>query len=75
MSVLRHAHHLPMVASLGSSVTELQVRLLHRYREVIFWFDNDKAGYRALLRSKSDAGLLQVGVSALRVVQSPYAQG
>jgi hypothetical protein len=76
MSVLRHAHHLPVVASLGSSVTDLQVRLLHRYREIIFWFDNDKAGYRALLGSKSVPGLLAKLESycTLRVVQSPYAQ-
>lgn len=46
-SVLRHAHHLPIVATFGANITERQIRLLGRYRRVIFWLDNDEAGWRA----------------------------
>lgn len=47
-SVLRHAHHLPMLATLGASVSPLQVPLLHRFKRVYLFFDNDKAGWDAL---------------------------
>lgn len=47
MSVLRHDHHLHQVATFGANITAFQVRLLGRYRRVIFWLDNDPAGWDA----------------------------
>lgn len=48
LSVLRHAHHLPQICStFGAEVTETQIRLLHRYNNVLLWFDNDDAGWKA----------------------------
>ena len=48
MSVLRHAHHLPVIAPLGAAISDLQLTWLHRKRRVTFWLDNDKAGWDAL---------------------------
>lgn len=47
MSVLRHAHHLPMVSTLGAQITDRQMSLLHRFRRVTLFYDNDQAGYNA----------------------------
>lgn len=48
MSVLRHRHHLPMGGTFGSQITEQQVALLRWYPEIVFWVDNDEAGWRIL---------------------------
>ena len=48
-SVLRHLHHLPMVATFGANITDSQIRLLAEYDEVIWWPDNDSAGWKATL--------------------------
>ena len=45
MSVLRHMHHLPIGGTFGFAVTEQQVGLLRWYPEIIFWVDNDPAGW------------------------------
>lgn len=74
MSVLRHQHHLPMVATLGASISPYQLPLLHRYRRVILWYDNDKGGYGAILGSKESPGLGQAlsPYCEVAVVRSPY---
>lgn len=46
MSVLRHLHHLPMGGTFGGAITEQQIGLLRWYPEVIFWMDNDEAGWK-----------------------------
>ncbi len=48
-SVLRHLHHLPMVATFGASITDHQIRLLAEYDHVIWWGDNDLAGWKATI--------------------------
>lgn len=48
IGVLRHAHHLPIAATMGASVSPLQLPLLHRFKRVILWLDNDKAGWQAM---------------------------
>jgi hypothetical protein len=68
LSVLRHAHHLPMVATFGSAVSDMQIPLLHRYRRVTLWYDNDKSGwegvYSLIARLKNYVDL--------RIVDSPW---
>ena len=48
MSVLRHMHHLPMVATFGSALSQQQIGLLRWYPEIIFWVDNDSAGWKTV---------------------------
>lgn len=48
MSVLRHEHHLPIGGTFGFAVTEQQINLLRWYPEIIFWVDNDPAGWSNL---------------------------
>lgn len=76
LSVLRHAHHLPMVATYGASVSDTQVSLLHAYRRITIFYDNDKAGWNALQGSKDSPGLFdRLGPYCdLRVVENPYVQ-
>jgi hypothetical protein len=51
LSVLRHHHHVPEILStFGSQVTETQQRALHRYDDLVLWFDNDAAGWKATER-------------------------
>jgi hypothetical protein len=46
MSVLRHCHHQPMVASFGKHLTDPQLRILHKARSITLWFDPDDAGWK-----------------------------
>lgn len=46
MSVLRHIHQIPIVATFGSNVTDEQLRLLERFDELIICNENDKAGWK-----------------------------
>jgi hypothetical protein len=77
-SVLRHAHHLPVLGTLGASVSDLQLPLLHRYRRITLWLDNDKAGWNALQGTgtgrKRQPGLIEKlrDYTEVRVVQSPW---
>lgn len=88
LSVVRHAHALPMVGTFGASVTETQIRRLTQYDRVVLWMDNDPAGWRAVegtpevrrtaTRAAQDA---KVGIAEalspfvpVWVVPSPWAQ-
>lgn len=70
MSVLRHVHHVPEVAAtFGGEVTDQQIRLLQRFENVVLWYDNDAAGWKAVRHiSEQLARYTQVWV-----VESPYA--
>lgn len=58
MSVLRHRHAVPdMVASFGGVVTDQQVALLARARQVVIWLDNDKGGWTAMEGTKNTPAL------------------
>lgn len=46
MSVLRHDHQIPHVATLGSNVTSWQLRALERFDRLIIANENDKAGWK-----------------------------
>ena len=46
-SVLRHAHALPMAGTFGAKIGDAQLRLLEGYDGLVFWMDNDKAGWKA----------------------------
>lgn len=49
LSVLRHVHHVPDIeATFSATLTARQIKLLARHDEVIFWFDNDDAGWKAV---------------------------
>lgn len=69
MSVLRHRHHLPMVATFGASVTDSQIMALADYERVVLWMDNDKAGWTS---TESVAERLQA-YTMVDVVDSPWA--
>jgi hypothetical protein len=56
MSVLRHDHHLPMAATMGADITDLQLALLHRFERVYLALDNDKAGWTALAGRRNKYG-------------------
>ena len=75
MSVLRHSHHLPMVATLGANISPMQLPLLHRYRRITLWYDNDKAGTAAILGTRETPGLAKAlgPYCEISVVQSPYS--
>jgi hypothetical protein len=51
MSVLRHCHQSPMVATFGTKITETQLRLLRRYDRLVFFLDPDKAGYSSTAKT------------------------
>lgn len=69
-SVLRHFHHQPTLqATFGAKVTDEQVALLHRYTDVVLWFDNDDAGWKATHRTAE----LLAPYNTVWVVDSPYA--
>lgn len=53
-TVLRHRHHLPIVATFGKDVTDAQVRLLAHFETVVWWPDNDEAGWAATLGRKGE---------------------
>lgn len=69
MSVLKHAHHQPIVSTLGAKVTDAQLRLLHRYRQITLWYDNDSAGYKATMRIIQQLSRFV----RLSVVNNPFA--
>ena len=79
MSTLRHMHHLPMASTFGASLSEPQIRLLSQYPEIIFWVDNDKAGWKIVEGSWDDKGVHTPGpaealtaYSNVRVVPSDW---
>lgn len=51
MSVLRHCHHQPMVASFGKQLTDAQIRVLQRAQSITLWFDPDSAGWKGTQRA------------------------
>ncbi len=58
-----------VVATLGTSLTEEHVRLLHRYtKNVVLSFDSDEAGVRAALRASA---LLEGDDARLRILALP----
>lgn len=70
MSVLRHFHHQPtMQATFGAETTDTQVRLLQRYQDVVLWFDNDAAGWKATHRIATALARY----NTVWVVDSPFA--
>ncbi len=82
-SVLRHMHHLHMESTFGASVTLRQLQLLAastgRTREVVWWMDNDPAGWMAT-ESRTTNGRHQPGapeqlaaMAPVRVVDNPFA--
>lgn len=68
MSVLRHCHHQPMIATFGKAVTDEQVRILQRVRSLTVWFDPDPGGWEGTERL---LGALTRYVP-VRVVEFPY---
>jgi hypothetical protein len=51
MSVLRHCHHQPMVASFGKQLTDIQLRILQQAHSITMWFDPDNAGWKGTERA------------------------
>lgn len=80
MSQLRHAHHLPVAGTFGFVLTEQQIALLKDYPEIIFFPDNDKAGWKTVEGWIDDQGTYRPGAaqtlaaySNVRVVQHDWA--
>lgn len=70
MSVLRHAHHCPiMEATFGAEIPDAQIRLLGQHDRVLLWMDNDKAGWNAVDRLVSELSKS----TDVWVVPSPWA--
>jgi hypothetical protein len=70
LSVLRHTHQRPHVSTLGSKVTDAQLRLLSNCSSLTLFPDPDKAGYqwcRRILNGLSRS-------VPINVVVSPYAK-
>ncbi len=65
MSVLRHLHHLPIGATFGAAVTEKQINILKWYSEVIFWVDNDPAGWATIEGHWDEKGDHQPGAAQI----------
>lgn len=63
MSVLRHLHHLPVGATFGGAITEQQIGLLRWYPEIIFWMDNDDAGWKTQEGRWDDQGTHHPGAA------------
>lgn len=61
MSVLRHMHHLPIVATFGAALSPAQIALLKNFPEIIFWVDNDPAGWKTVEGSWDDKGVHSPG--------------
>jgi hypothetical protein len=80
MSALRHDHHIHMPATFGAQITESQTRLIGRYEKVIFWLDNDDAGwdaysdYRDRRGRVTRLGILEqtAAMTNVWVVDNPY---
>lgn len=62
MTVLRHAHHLPLAATFGADVTDRQVRLMSGYDKVVLWMDPDRAGWRSMEGHTDDSGVRHPGL-------------
>lgn len=79
MSVLRHLHHLPMGGTFGAAITDPQIRLLADYDRIIYWPDNDVAGWKSVQGWTDDKGEYHPGIERLErysevwVTQSPWA--
>lgn len=72
MTVLRHRHHLPIEGTFGASVTDSQVRLLAEHGEVVLWFDNDPAGWKAIMGHDEGVGRKKIHVPGLVERLDPY---
>jgi CHC2 zinc finger len=70
MSTLRHMHHLPMASTFGSALSEPQIRLLQQYPEIIFWVDNDPAGWKTVEGTWDDRGAHTPGPAELLTAYS-----
>lgn len=70
MSVLRHCHHQPMVASYGAQLTDAQLRVLQRARSVTIWFDPDFSGWSGTQRAITELKRYL----PVRVVVWPYRE-
>lgn len=61
MTVLRHLHHLPILATFGADMTGAQARALAQWDRVVMWPDPDLAGWRALEGYTDDSGQWRAG--------------
>lgn len=76
MSVLRHAHRVSLEGTFGASITDRQVKVLGAHCEgLIYWLDNDEAGWKALEGTKDNPGVIQRSMKygPVWVVDSPFA--
>ena len=74
MSVLRHLHHLPIVATFGANITDHQIQQLKWYSEVIWWLDNDPAGWNAIRGTETATGVVDrlMPYTTQRIVDSDW---
>lgn len=81
LSVVKHEHQAHMVATFSATVTRKQMDLLARYDELIFWMDNDNAGWDSIdgkFDEKGEVSRIGMGpyltrTSVVYVVDNPYA--
>jgi hypothetical protein len=78
ISVLRHAHHLPVAATMGAGISDFQLPFLHRFDRVTMWLDNDNAGWNAMTGTGTGKwhtpGLIEKlrDYVEVRIVDSPW---
>lgn len=80
-SVIRHDHHTHFTATFGADITERQITLLGRYDRLLFWLDNDQAGWTAYQglfddrKRQTKVGVLEAcsRMTNVWVIDSPYA--
>lgn len=76
MSVARHRHVLPMEATLGSNVTDRQIKLIAaHYERCMLWMDNDEAGWKALEGTENSPGMIErlSPYCPVWIIDSPFA--
>lgn len=70
LSVLARFHDCPvMEATFGAIVPPGQLRLLSKHPQVVLFFDNDEAGWKATL----DVGSYLMNHTDVRVIQNPWS--
>lgn len=69
MSVVARSHQRHLEATFGAAVTLTQLRLIEQHPEVVLFFDNDQAGWKA---TRDVGEYLMTRTSNVRVVANPY---
>jgi hypothetical protein len=70
LSAAKHVLDIHIEATFGATLTERQLQLLSKHNYLVFWFDNDPAGWKA---TRAACEML-CRYTTVMVVESPWAQ-